>query len=114
MEINNGGSTVYRPPSPATTGILPAAGSTSLTWTGVLPKSYIGGGNLSVKFVDAFTDSNGPYTSSLNNVVVTIYPAPTPRKTFAAFNTGTITGGGAAVTQALDVSGLPSTEYVIL
>src|SRR6185437_9198335 len=76
MEINNGGATVYWPLSTATLGVLPAGGSTTLTWTGVLPKSYIGGGNLSVKFSDAFTDANGPYTSALNNVVVNISPAP--------------------------------------
>ena len=114
MEINNGGATVYWPLSTATLGVLPAGGSTTLTWTGVLPKSYIGGGNLSVKFSDAFTDANGPYTSALNNVVVNISPAPTPKKTFATFNTGTITGGGAAATKALDVSGLPTTEYLLV
>src|SRR6185503_17098489 len=53
MEINNGSSTVYWPLSTATMGILPSNGATVLTWTGVLPKSYIGGGNLSVKFSDA-------------------------------------------------------------
>jgi len=105
MELNNGGSTVYWAASSADYGAFGTSDSTTLRWVGVLTKaSYQSGGNLTVKFQDIYTDSSGPYSSQLNNVTVTIYPASTPSTTFATFNTGTITGGGAAFTRSLDVS----------
>ena len=113
MELNNGGSTVYSPASAATMGVLQAGGGTTLRWLLVLPRTYTGGGNLTIKFVDSFTDTAGPFTSSLNNVAVSIYPAPLPARNFATFNTGTITGGGTAFTRSLDVSGLPPAEYLL-
>jgi hypothetical protein len=51
-------------------------GTSHLIWSGVLPENtYQGGNNLTIKFADTFTDSSGPYYSSVSNVVVTIYPA---------------------------------------
>ncbi len=113
MELNNGGATVFKEATTANIGVLPAGGSTALRWTGIMTRTYGGGGPLTIRFADPFTDANGPYTSSLNNVVVTIYPAPLPIKSFATFNTGTITGGGAAFIRSLDVSGLPNAEYLM-
>jgi phosphodiesterase/alkaline phosphatase D-like protein len=114
MELNNGAGTVYWSAVPASYGILPAAGSTSLTWKGLMKTPYPGTGNLTVKFYDNFTDGNGPYTSTLNNVVVTIYPATVPSKTFTTFSTGTLTGGGAAYTRSLDVTGLAGSDYLFV
>ena len=115
MMLSNGSTTTYWDSSTATVGVLPAAGSTSLSWVGMLRKnSYIGGQNLTVSFKDSFTDASGPYTSALNNVSITIYPSPTPSHTFASFNTGTITGGGSAYTKSLDVSSLPTSEYLFV
>jgi hypothetical protein len=34
---------------------------------------YPGGGNLTIEFLDTYTDPGGPYTSSLENVTVTIF-----------------------------------------
>ncbi|MDO9042316.1 MAG: choice-of-anchor D domain-containing protein [Desulfocapsaceae bacterium] len=114
MELNNGGATVFKANSSADMGALGNSSSTTLRWTGVMPRTYTGGGNLTIKFVDTFSDTSGnTYTSSLNNVVVTIYPAPLPIKTFSTFNTGTITGGGTAFTKSLDVTGLPASEYLL-
>jgi hypothetical protein len=113
MELSDGASTVYWPSNTATMGAMGQDGTSSLIWSGVLPKnSYQGGHNLTIKFVDTFTDVNGPYYSTMGNVVVTIYPAPTPAKTFASFDVGPLTGGGAAFTKSLDVSGLPNSEYL--
>ncbi len=115
MMLTDGSSTTYWDSSTATIGVLPAAGSTSLSWVGMLTKnSYTGGQNLTISFKDSFTDASGPYTSALNNVTITIYPAPTPSHTFSSFSTGTITGGGAAFSKALDVSSLPSSEYLFV
>ena len=115
MELSDGGSTVYWPSNTATLGAMSTNGTSSLIWAGVLPKNiYQGGHNLTIKFVDTFTDANGPYYSTMSNVVVTIYPSPTPAKTFATFDVGTLTGGGAAFTKALDVSGLPDAEYLFV
>jgi hypothetical protein len=57
-------------------GAMGQDGTSSLIWSGVLPKnSYQGGHNLTIKFVDTFTDVNGPYYSTMSGVVVAIYPA---------------------------------------
>ncbi len=113
MELSDGGSTVYWPSNTATVGAMSQDGTSSLAWAGLLPENtYHGGSNLTVTFVDTFSDTNGPYYSTLSNVVVTIYPGPAPAKTFAAFDVGTLTGGGAAFTKSLDVSSLPNSEYL--
>jgi hypothetical protein len=113
MELSDGGATVYWPSNTATLGAMSQDGTSSLIWPGLLPEtSYQGGSNLTVKFVDTYTDASGPYYSTVSNVVVTIYPAPTPSKAFATFDVGTLTGGGAAFTKSLDVSGLPNSEYL--
>ncbi len=39
-------------------------------------ESYVGGGTLRAKFKDTFTDGGGPYTSELQNIVVSIYTEP--------------------------------------
>jgi hypothetical protein len=115
MELSDGGSTVYWPSNTATMGAMSQAGTSSLIWAGVLPKNtYQGGHNLTIKFVDTYSDTNGTYYSTMSNVMVTIYPSPTPAKTFATFDVGTLTGGGTAFTKSLDVSGLPNSEYLFV
>ncbi len=115
LELYDGGSTVYWPSNTAPFGAMSQDGTSRLIWPGLLPvNSYQGGSNLTVKLVDPYTDASGPYYSAVSNVVVTIYPATTPRKTFAAFNVGTLTGGGAAFTKSLDVSGLTNVEYLFV
>jgi hypothetical protein len=115
MELNNGGSTVYWRSSGASYGVLPGAGSTALKWVGQLAEnSYQGATPLTIKFVDPFNDASGPYYSTLSNVKTTIYPAPAPKYTFATLNPGVITGGGAAYTASLNVSGMPSGEYLFV
>ena len=105
----------YWPSNTAPFGAMSQDGTSRLIWPGLLPvNSYQGGSNLTVKLVDPYTDASGPYYSAVSNVVVTIYPATTPRKTFAAFNVGTLTGGGAAFTKSLDVSGLTNVEYLFV
>ncbi len=112
MALTDGASTTHWVASPATQGNLPGAGATSLIWSGVLPRSYVGGNPLTVVFRDSFTDAGGPYTSTLDNVSITLAPAATPRHTFPAFSTGTLTGGGAAVSTAMDISTLPVVDYL--
>jgi hypothetical protein len=96
MELSDGGSTVYWPSNTATLGAMGQDGTSSLIWSGVLPKNtYQGGHNLTIKFVDTFTDASGPYYSTMNNVVVTIYPAVSaittpPRLTVARSGTNMI------------------------
>ena len=102
MALTNGGATAYRPAGGATIGVLPAGGSTALIWTGQMVRAYPGASSLTISFQHV-DDALGTYTLQLQNVSVTIYPAPTPRHTFATFNTGTITGGGSAFSLALDV-----------
>ncbi len=112
MSMTNGTTTAYRPVGGATIGVLPGAGSTTLIWTGQFIRPYPGTTNLTIQFQDTFADTGGPYTSQLQNVTVTIYPGPTPSHTFATFNTGTITGGAAPFSLALDTASLPSADYL--
>ena len=116
MELSDGVSTVYwtatTPTQGARQGTTDAEwrGTASPKWYGPLPKTYTGGTPLRVKF---FSESGtGAFTGAMNNVVVTIHPS-TPVKTFTTFNSGVMTGAGAAVTQSLDVTGM-SGEYFIL
>jgi hypothetical protein len=112
MGLNDGGGTIYRPATGATTGVLPGPGSTTLTWSGQMHRLYPGGTNLTLSFQDTYDDDDGTYTSELQNVAISIYLAPTPSHTFATFSTGTIIGGGAFFSQSLAVAGLPETEYL--
>jgi hypothetical protein len=112
MGLNDGGATIYRPATSATTGVLPGPGNTTLTWSGQMNRLYPGGTNLTISFQDMYDDDDGTYTSELQNVAITIYLAPTPSHTFATFNTGTLIGGGEAFNQSLAVAGLPETEYL--
>jgi len=98
MSLTDGASNVFIPATIANSGTLPLGGGSTLQWDGVMDP-YTGGGNLTITFQDAYTDASGPYTSQVNNVTVTIYAAPQPKKTFATFSTGTITGAGAAFTK---------------
>ncbi len=115
MQLDNNGSTIYKTFGNANTGVLLNSNSTTLFWHGVMEKVYSGGGALRASFKDTFTDGDGPYNSALNNVSVKIYPAPIPVKTFATFDTGTITGAGAEIINSLDVSSLTNNYlfYVI-
>jgi hypothetical protein len=113
MELSNGGAAVFWPAAPATVGAVAHDSTNTLIWCGLFPqRSYIGGTNLTIAFMDTYTDSSGPYYSTISNVVVTIYPATAPSQTFSSFNVGTLTGGGSAFAKALNVSGLPHTEYL--
>jgi hypothetical protein len=112
LQINNGASTVYYSQNPARSGALESDADTTLYWSGPFDREYTGGGNLTIKFIDTDTSSGGPFTSSLQNVTVSIYPSPTIPKTFTSFNTPDITGGGAGYTQALDISGLAADDYL--
>jgi hypothetical protein len=115
MELSDGGTNVFWAGSPATLGASDMDSTNTLSWCGLFSQhSYQGGTNLTIQFMDTYTDANGPYYSTISNVMVTIYPATTPSKTFAAFDVGTLTGGGAAFIRSLDVSGLPNTEYLFL
>jgi len=112
MEINDGGTVVYEGASTANYGKQDSGAATTLGWTGVFLRPYTGGGSLTVKFEDPYTDASGPYTSDLSKVQLTIYPAPTPEHVFANFSPGTITGGAPAYTHALDVSALPAYDHL--
>jgi len=112
IQLTNGATTVYCPQSTARQGALDSETDTTLYWSGILDREYTGGGNLTVRFIDTDTTSGGPYTSSLQNVTVSIYPSPTPPKTFDTFTTLEITGGGAASSNVLDVSGLAADDYL--
>jgi len=113
MELSDGGTNVFWPASPATIGAVPNDYTNALIWSGLFPKnSYQGETNLTLQFMDTYNDASGPYYSTMSNVVVTLYPATSPSATFPAFNVGTLTGGGAAFTKSLNVSGLPNTEYL--
>jgi hypothetical protein len=115
MELSDGGTNFFWPAYTATVGAAANDSTNTLVWCGLFPEySYPGGTNLTIQFVDTYTDANGPYYSTVSNVVVTLYPATSPWQTFAAFNVGTLTGGGAAFTKAFSVSGLPNTEYLFL
>ncbi len=113
MELSDGGTNVFWPADTATVGPVNMDYDGTLCWCGVFPEnSYPGGTNLTIQFMDTFNDANGPYYSTMSNVVVSLYPATTPSKTFATFDVGTLTGNGAAFTKSLDVSGLPPSEYL--
>lgn len=106
LNFTDGASTTYYQKNGASQGALTSASNATLYWSGILEREYTGGGNLTIQFTDG--DTSGAYTSSLENVVVTIYPAPTTSTTFASFGTGTITSGdGVGFTKSLDFSSLP-------
>jgi hypothetical protein len=97
--------------------VFPSAGAVgttaavSISWSGVMSSVFAGNKNLHVLFFDS--NNNSPqFVSSLNNVVVTVYPQPQPSVSFTSFGTGTITGGGAAITTALDISSTTNRDYV--
>jgi len=112
MELNNGGSTVFWPSSPATQGKLENEGATTLRWYGILPTAYTGGGALSVKFRDVYHDSFGPYTSTLSNVSIGVFPASLPRRSLPAVTTGTL-NSGSDVSAALNTSSAAGADYIL-
>ena len=112
MALTNGASTNHTQPRRADVGSLVGPASTTLFWRGVMTVPYAGGNNLTISFVDTYTDGSGPYTSELQNVTITIYPAPTPEESFMPFTTPTITGGDPAVDTSLTVSSLPTYDYL--
>ncbi len=113
MQFTDGASIYYFPEMHPKQGGFENAADTTLYWTGILDREYTGGGNLTVKFRDTYSNSGGPYTSSLQNVIVSIYPSPTIPKTWDAFTTPDITGGEAGYTRSLDVSGLAGNDYLL-
>ncbi len=113
MGLSDGGSTVYWPTNTPTLGGLNQDSTNTLIWSGQLPGAlYHGGSNLTVKFLDTYNDPQGPYYSTVSNVVVTLYPAPVPGKTLPAANIGILTGGGAAITTSLNISGVTNVDYL--
>lgn len=115
VEITNGGTTVYKTESTANVGVLAASGPTTLRWTGLLAQPYTGGTPLSIRIRDHFTDANGPYTSSLSNVTVTLHPNTTQKHTFPTFNTTKITNDTSGYTRTLtDSSSIPAGEYLMV
>ena len=115
MELSNGGTSVFWPASPATIGAVSTDYTNALIWCGLFPEnSYQGGTNLGIHFQDTYNDANGPYYSTVSNIVLTLYPATSPSATFAAFNVGTLTGGGVAFSKSLNVSGLPHSEFLFV
>ncbi|MCB9356931.1 MAG: T9SS type A sorting domain-containing protein [Lewinellaceae bacterium] len=110
VEISNGASVIYKDVSHATSGAMPNPNATTLYWTGVLQREYVGGGNLTVRFWDDYHDASGPYTSSVTNVVVTIHQPSMPHA-FAAFSPGTVTSNTPGVSTALNTSGI-SGDYL--
>jgi hypothetical protein len=115
MELSDGGTNVFWLASPATIGAVANDYTNTLIWSGLFPKnSYQGGTNLTIQFMDTYNDANGPYYSTISNVVVTLYPATTPSQTLTSFNVGTLTGGGAAFTNSFNVSDVPAGEYLFV
>ncbi len=113
MELSDGGTNIFWPASTAAAGAIGGDYTNVIAWTGMFPQlSYQGGSNLTIQFMDTYSDSFGTYYSTMSNVVVTLYPATTPSQTFAPFNVGTLTGGGPAFTNSPNVSGLPDLEYL--
>ncbi len=116
MKFTNGSSTTYIRNTNSNYGSDNSSASTTLYWIGVLEREYTGGTNLTVYFTDV--DTSGTYTSSLANVVITIYPSPTTSTTFASFNTDTITspgsGTGTPYNKSLDVSHVPGCSYLFI
>ncbi len=104
LELSNGSSTMHKSISHANTGALNNSNSTTLTWTGIMSHKYIGGGNLTARFYDDYNTS-GPYTSSVTNIVITIYEATTPH-VFSTYSAGTVTSGTSGVSTSLNTSGL--------
>ncbi len=107
LQITNG-STTYFPLTTPSTGAVGTTAAVSITWSGVLGAAFAGNQNLHALFYDP----NSPYHSSLNNVVVTVYPAPQPSVSFASFGTGTITGGSSAFSKSLDISSTTNRDYI--
>ncbi len=112
LEITNGATVIYYPKSVASQGAVQNATDTTLYWTGILAREYVGGGNLTINFYDTYSGGGATYTSSMENVVVKIYPSPITSTTFASFNTGTIASGGPGITHSLDVSHVPPDPYL--
>jgi len=109
MGITGGAGVEYKSLGYANAGAAASSANTTLKWTGVLFQPYSGGNTLNVQFADSYDDASGTYTSTLNNVSVTIYVSPTPENSFSSFSSGTITGGAAAVSHSMNVSGLSGT-----
>ncbi len=110
MELNNGGSEIFKDVGKATSGSLDSGNATTLHWTGVLNKKYIGGDNLTIRFFDSFNDASGPYTSNITNVVVTI--AKANPHSFPSFDAGTLTSGTTGVSVPLTTTGVTG-DYLI-
>lgn len=112
MGLNNGGSIVYYPPITARQGGSESSANTTLYWTGMFQREYTGGSPLNITFNDPSTAD--VYSSSLQNVSVSIYPSPTPPKVFDTFTTTPITGDGTHFIKSLDVTGMAADEYLFL
>jgi hypothetical protein len=110
MELNNGGGLIFKDVDKATSGSLDSGNATTLLWTGVLKKSYVGGDDLTIRFFDSFHDGSGPYTSSITNVVISISKAET--HAFPSFDAGILTSGTPGVSVPLTTTGVTG-DYLI-
>jgi hypothetical protein len=110
VELSNGGSIIHKILSNPTSGANANSNATTLHWTGVFERKYKGGNNLVVRFIDNYDDVDGPYSSSITNVDVTI-SQPFMANKFTGFSPGTLTSGTTGVSTALATNSL-SGDYL--
>lgn len=110
MELNNGAGIIFKEVDKATSGAMQNENATTLHWTGVLNKKYIGGDDLTIRFFDSYNDASGPYTSSITNVVVSI--AKANPHTFSSFNVGTLSSDTSGISTALTTTGVTG-DYIV-
>ncbi|MFT5165447.1 MAG: hypothetical protein ACI8P3_000674 [Saprospiraceae bacterium] len=110
VELNDG-ATIYKPISHADAGAKCDPNLTTLKWSGVMNHLYVGGDNLNIRFFDDFDDMDGPYTSSITNVKVTIYIASSQHE-FSSFSISNLTSGTDGITTALPTASI-SGNYLV-
>lgn len=74
VEVNNGGSVIYKDLSQANYGFFSDPTPTTLYWTGIFNLEYGAPGTLNVRFFDDYHDASGPYICTISNVQMTISP----------------------------------------
>lgn len=75
MELNNGGSTIFKEEQISDLGAMDSGAPTTLIWSGSMTEEYEGGTPISIRFFDNYHDASGPYTSEITNVQLRTYPA---------------------------------------
>ncbi|KAA5827683.1 T9SS type A sorting domain-containing protein [Algibacter amylolyticus] len=110
MELNDGGTVIFSEVSKSTSGFMSNDSPTTLYWTGILNKAYVGGDNLTIRFFSSFNDALGPYTSNITNVNVNITEANP--YAIASFDVGTVTSGTAGTSVPVTTTGITG-NYLI-